>query len=51
MKPVRDDEAARKAAHRPDALPEPEERLVETTSRGRVRRRLARLHLAPARNS
>jgi hypothetical protein len=51
MKLVRDDEAARKAAHRPDALPEPEERLAETKSPGRVRSRFARLHATPARNA
>jgi hypothetical protein len=49
---ARDDEAARKAARRPDALPDPEERVVaESAATGRVRRRLARLHLVPARHA
>jgi hypothetical protein len=51
LKLARDDEAARKAARRPDALPDPEERLVEVTSPGRVRRRFARLHPTPARHA
>jgi hypothetical protein len=44
---VRDEEAARKAARRPDAVPDPEPQREEVVSRGRVRRSLARLHLAP----
>jgi hypothetical protein len=51
MKLARDEEAARKAARRPDALPEPEERLVVTRTPGRLRRRVARLHPTPARHA
>jgi hypothetical protein len=46
---VRDEESARQAAHRPDAVPEPEERSSEAAdpgARARVRI-LARLHLTP----
>jgi hypothetical protein len=46
---VRDEDAAREAARRPDAVPDPEERVAETATPGRVKRRLARLHLAPSR--
>jgi hypothetical protein len=48
---ARDEDAARKAAHRPDALPDPEERIAQAVPAGRVRRRLARLHLAPLRHT
>jgi hypothetical protein len=51
LKLARDDEAARKAARRPDALPDPEEEFVEAKSRGRVRRRFARLNPSPARHA
>jgi hypothetical protein len=49
---ARDEDEARKAARRPDALPDPEERIAQAaTTPGRVRRRLARLHLTPARHA
>jgi hypothetical protein len=48
---IRDDEGARKAARRPDALPDPEERPAEAVAPGRVRRSLTRLHLAPPRHA
>jgi hypothetical protein len=52
LKLARDDEAARKAARRPDALPEPDEQVVETAKApGRVRRRFARLNPTPARHA
>jgi hypothetical protein len=44
---VRDEEAARNAARRPDAVPDPEPQRAEVTSPSRVRRSLARLRLAP----
>jgi hypothetical protein len=48
---ARDAEEARKAARRPDALPDPEPQPAEVTSPNRVRRGLARIHLAPARHA
>jgi hypothetical protein len=45
----RDEELARKAARRPDAVPDPAPQRIEATTPGRVRRRLARLHLSPPR--
>jgi hypothetical protein len=48
---ARDRETAWKAAHRPDALPDPVERPAEAVAPGRVRRRLERLHLSPPRHA
>ena len=48
---ARDEDAAREAAHRPDAVPDPEERVAETATPGRARRRFARLRLAPSRHA
>jgi hypothetical protein len=48
---VRDQDAAREAARRPDAVPDPEERVPVAAAPGRARRRLARLHLAPSRHA
>jgi hypothetical protein len=45
---VSDADAARKAAHRPDAIPDPDERVAETRSRTRARRSLLS-RLRPAR--
>jgi hypothetical protein len=45
------EEEARRAARRPDAVPDPEPQREEVASRNRVRRSLARLHLAPARHA
>ncbi|HEY0630458.1 MAG TPA: hypothetical protein VGC98_00250 [Thermoleophilaceae bacterium] len=54
MRYISDEESAREAARRPDALPEPdevvEERAVSRSARGR-RGILARLHLPPARHA
>jgi hypothetical protein len=52
MKYIGDEETARRAARRPDALPDPvpEAQPAEAATTSRVRRRLARLHLMPARN-
>jgi hypothetical protein len=54
MRYVSDEESAREAARRPDALPEPDEVVSEPAAAARVRSRrgiLARLHLAPARHA
>jgi hypothetical protein len=48
---VSDAEEARKAARRPDAVPDPEPQRAEVAVPSRVRRHLARLHLAPARHA
>jgi hypothetical protein len=50
---ARDEETARRAARRPDAVPDPdpEPQRAEVASTGRVRRSLARLHLTPARHA
>jgi hypothetical protein len=47
---IRDEETARRAARRPDALPDPTPAVAESAVPGRIRRSLGRLHLAPARN-
>ena len=53
LQAARDEEAARKAARRPDALPDPDPvpQRAELESRGRVRRSLVRLHLTPTRHA
>jgi hypothetical protein len=49
LKYVSDEESARRAARRPDALPEPEEHPAEAAAQGAQARTriLARLHLSP----
>jgi hypothetical protein len=54
LKYLSDEESARKAARRPDALPEPDEVVAEPAASARRRGHLgipARLHLTPARHA
>jgi hypothetical protein len=48
---ARDRDDVRRAARRPDAIPDPDVRAVEAAPAHRFRRRLERLHLTPARHA